>query len=233
VNKPIDDAVPVFYGFVPDPKLGIPVFAPFNFTKFRIVNNGEHPRVHIMGAEVNYYFDFLKTLGRIGASYTPNFPYSKAPHGDAIEDRGTFKAVLGLDTNLKLSPRLESMMVGFQFVENYIQGDKEKILVKGAVQPKQNNETVSLLLSQAFKEVFGRRLNNPFTLDFLILYDFDQAFWMQPGIRWDVGDHWRFNLYSNILKGHDDGNLPGKFGSLRSANEIFFRVTYGFNKTLK
>lgn len=211
--------------------MGIPLLAAYgDFTPYRIVSHGEHPRVNIFGASANYLINPLKLTIRGEMTFTPNLPYQKAPQGADIEDRGTYNAVLILERNFKWSSRLESLGVIFQFNEVYFQGNKETILINNVTPPKNNKENLALYLSQPIKQIGGERLplGGILTMDFLFIYDLAQAYWVQPGIRYDVGNHWRFNLFANIFKGHDEGNLPGRYGSLRSANEIFMRLTYGF-----
>lgn len=229
VNKPVDAAVLKFKGLEPDPVLGIPVI-PGVPTLFRIVNSGEHPRVNIVGASANYYIDPLKLMIRGEMTYTLDQPYQKAPSAADIEKRGTYNAVLILERNFKWSEKLDSLMVGLQFFETYIQGNKETILINNAMIPRKNTQSASIYLSQPFKQFGNTRLplGGLLTTDFLFLYDFDKAFWMQPGIRYDVGSHWRFNVFANIFKGRDNGELAGRIGALHSANEIFMRLTYGF-----
>jgi hypothetical protein len=216
-NKPLDGAVSTFKGIVPDPITGI-----------KVINDGEHPRVHIFGASANYYIDFLKTMIRGEMTFTPNQPYQKAPLAMEIEDRGTYNVVIGVDRNFKLFPHLDSLSVGLQFFEMYILGNKKTILINNANVPKNNKENIAAFISQPIKELFGKRLGGIISLDFLVLYDFDKAYWLQPGIRYDLGDHWRFGLFANIFNGTGNGNLPGRVGNLGYADEIFLRITYGF-----
>jgi hypothetical protein len=230
-NKPVDAAVATLRGLKPDLEKGIPLLAGFgDFTPYVILNNGEHPRIHIFGASANYMINPLKLTIRGEMTYTPNMPYQKAPSAVEIEDRGTYNAVLILERNFKWTYGLDSLMANVQFNEVYFQGKSKTILINNVEPPKKNKENVALYLSQPIKQIGDKRLplGGILTLDFLFLYDLDNAWWIQPGIRYDVGNHWRFNLYANIFDGNGDGDLPGRVGSLRSASEIFMRLTYGF-----
>ena len=104
---------------------------------------------------------------------------------------------------------MESLTASIQFNEVYFQGKKETILINNVELPKKNKEQVGLYLSQPINKIGSKRLplGGILTADLLAIYDFDNAWWIQPGIRYDVGNHWRFNLFANIFDGNDKGDL--------------------------
>jgi hypothetical protein len=228
LTKPVDDAIAV--GVPPfavlDCKFGLPVGpgpCPGGVLALRFINEGIHPRVHIIGGSANYYYDPLGAVFRAETTYTPDQPYQKTPPlgsgVTSITRRDTWKLALTIDRPTQLIPGLDpTQILSLTYFQTVIGGKPRGIQIISSRVSK-TTEQLAFTLSQPFyrKQLF---------FNFLSVYDFDDASWFQPGIQYVHGDHWRFDLFTNVFTGAE--KRPGRFGSLKFANEVAFRVTWGF-----
>lgn len=209
-------------GLVPDPINGIPMLAPYgDSTLYSILLKNMYPKENIYGFSVNYFFEKLKTVTRCEFTYIPDEPYQSAINSSKITEAGTVKYALGLDRDTFIFPisvTPEAMSVSLQFVQSIREGDPRDLLYNNATVDKMDNQ-MSLFLIQNF-------WHEQFSLIFLYVYDFKNAYWVQPGVRYKPGNHWMFEVYANDLGGAD--KRSGHFGSLNFANGVLSRITYLF-----
>ena len=218
------DAILVNKGLVADPLNGIRFFPGGPLMGIQILE--AHPKVNIYGASFNYAWEGIKSVVRGEMTFTPDQPYEsrRGLPGQVAQEyitRPTFKYVLGIDKSIAVLPLgwTPSMMSSsLQFVQTMRSGDPQFIAINQAPVDKVDN-MATLYLSQPF-------MNETITGTFLAVYDFHNAFWIQPGVKYKPGNHWIFDIYSNILGGTDQRAY--KFGALEWASGVFGRVTYQF-----
>lgn len=224
LSKPVDETIALSTGAVVDPEFGLPVpVAPGVFVPLRFINKGVHPRVHIVGGSANYFDQTLGAVFRFEATYTPDQPYQKAPpprgQPTSIRRRDTWRYAFSIERPTAILPgRDPTTILSLTFFQTIVDGAPSGILSSGA-KVSQTAEQVAFALSQPF---YRKRLY----LDVLWVYDLDDASWVQPGLRYLHGDHWRCDVFANFLGGAE--KRPGRLGALRFAEEVGLRLSYGF-----
>ena len=232
LNTYNQDGISKSEGLVLDPIHGIPLFAlaglpyspfypPFMYDLNSIVVKSEHPKINIYGASLNYALESLKAVIRAEFAYTSDQPYESQRDPSEIIERGTFKYVLGFERQtflLPLSITLQAATVGIQFFQTIREGNEEDLFINQAPVDKEDN-VASIYINQAFA-------HDTVSASLFGAYDFEDAYWIQSGLKYKPGMHWIFDVYANILGGGD--KRPGKFGSLDFANGVLGRVSYQF-----
>jgi hypothetical protein len=226
LTKPSDDAIGLFRGAVPDPRLGLPVnpLPGSPAVKLRFLNEGRHPRMHFVGASASRYVESLGAVGRLEATWAPDQPYQRAPRPPqrfpvAVARRSTWRYALSLDRPTTLLPGQDpTTILGVTFFQTIVAGPTRGIRASGAAVDSAASQ-VTFTVSQPFRR-------KTLFIDLLWSYDPDGAYWLQPGLRWIRGDRWRFDLYANLLGGSE--RRPGRLGALGFADEVVARGTFGF-----
>jgi hypothetical protein len=225
LSKPVDEAIPLSRGATVDPALGLPTpVAPGETVPLRFLSVGVHPRIFLVGGSANYFERTLGAVFRVEATFTPDQPYQKAPGEDdfapvEVERRATWRYALSLDRPTILFPGGDATTIlSLTFFETIVAGAPDGIR-SGGQRVDATAEQLTVAVSQPLlrKQVF---------LDLLGNYDPDGGYWVQPGARCIVGDHWRVDLFANLIGGSE--KRPGRLGALGSADEIVLRTTYGF-----
>lgn len=174
-------------------------------------------RLDIFGASFNWFFEPLGAVLRGELAYTPDQPYSDSA-GAALVERDTTKFVLGFDRPTFVFPTEQAMSISLQWFQTHREGDADDITILAA--PADKNETnFSVFLSQPI-------MNNQLLFEFLGVIDTDDAYWWQPQVRYQPGDHWRFALYANLFSGSE--TRAPRLGALKFADEVNFAITYQF-----
>jgi len=218
VTKPNDDAVGVFRGVIV-PNCLFPAVTP---TGPCILLEGRHPRIYIVGGSANYNWTAAGAVLRVETTVTPNAPFLNTPGGTPtnIVDRSVWKTVLAVDRPTYLIPGLDSMLIGFQFLETFTGGKLAGLTDATGAKVDSNVHIFTVFLQQPLLE---KRVS----LEFFGLFDTDDAHWLQPGIHWEIGNNIRLDLYYNKFGGAE--KRGSRFGSnLNFVNGPFFRFTYGF-----
>lgn len=209
LTKPNDDAVGVFrsISFLPNPP----------FAKIRL--DGKHPRVHIVGGSANYVWQQAGAVLRAETTVTPNAPFERGAAASRIVERPVWKSVLAVDRPTYVFPELDTMNIGFQFFETFTGGDGLRKVRSAGAKVDQAVHQFSIFLQQP---LFQKRL----TIEFLGVFDTDDAHWLQPGIHWEIGTNMRLNLFHNEFGGSE--KRAGRLGNFYWADGTFLRFTYGF-----
>jgi hypothetical protein len=209
ITKPNDDAVGIFKSLS---FLGSPPFAQIRL-------DGKHPRVYITGGSMNYVWQEAGSVLRAETTVTPNAPFQRGAAATRVVERPVWKSVLAVDRPTYVFPSLDSMNIGFQFFETFTGGKHLNKVRSGGAKVDQAVHQFSLFLQQP---LFQKRL----TLEFLGVFDTDDAHWLQPGIHWEIGTNLRLDLFYNEFGGAE--KRPGRLGNFFWADGTFFRFTYGF-----
>ena len=209
ITKPNDDAVAVFKG--------ISLLSSPPFTKIRF--DGKHPRVYIVGGSMNYVWQQAGAVLRAETTVTPNAPFARGDAASRIIERPLWESVLAADRPTYVFPDLDSMNIGFQFFETFTGGDNLNKVRAGGAKFDQAVHQVSIFLQQP---LFQKRL----TLEFLGVFDTDDAHWLQPGIHWEIGTNMRLDLFYNEFGGAE--KRVGRLGNFFWADGAFLRFTCGF-----
>ena len=210
VTKPNDDAVGVFRG----------VF-PCNIPGICVGLDGKHPRIYIAGGSMNYNWAWAGAILRLETAVTPNAPFLRSIGGTPtrIIKRPVWKSVIAVDRPTYVIPGLDSMTIGFQFFETFTGGRHHNFADSNGAKVDQAVHAPSIFLQQP---LFAKRV----TLEFLGVFDTDDAHWLQSNIHWEIGSNIRMDLFYNKLGGAE--KRPGRLGGLAFSNGPAFRFTYGF-----
>ena len=223
LTKPNDDGVGVGQGIAPDETgAGIPLLFLIgggnDYTPYRILTQLRHPRIHIFGGSLNYFLADAGALLRFETTFTPNAPFTESDMATGIIERRVWKSVIQIDRPTYIIPGQDSMAIGVGYFYTYTGGDLSQARSSGAT-VDQSVHSFSVVLQQPL-------LRKSVLLELLAVYDTDDAFWLQPGIHWEIGNNIRLDLFYNAFGGAE--KRAGRFGSFYWAEGLAFRFTYGF-----
>ncbi len=210
LTKPNDDAIGLSDSF------RTTCFAPPFTPPCQIGLLGKHPRINIIGGSFNYFWQWAGALIRYETTVTPDHPFTNDASATKIVERGVWKNVLVFDRPTYVIPGLDSMSIAFQYFLTYTGGG---LVYTNGAKVDTAVHTFSFLFQQP---LFRKQVN----LEFLVLYETDDAHWLQPGINWEVGNHVRLNVFYNKFGGSE--KRAGRFGAFDFADGAFIRFTYGF-----
>jgi len=204
----------------------VPIFAPPPAPPVTIlpVLANTHERIEYVGASFNTAVDQLGLIIRGEALYgfDKRFARSAPPRnppqlGLGTEKRDEYKLLLGFDRPTFLFSKSQTMNISAQVMYTHRDDDgAAEIDINGA--PARMDETLlTLTLSQQFS---GSR----YVADLLIVYDTDDAYWVQPQFRWQPDDHWRVWVYYNAFGGDETRGLA----AFDHMDEVNFAVSYQF-----
>lgn len=226
ITKPNDDAVGVFRTALVPPGSGfgnclVGAFPGISPATPCIVLDGKHPRIYTVGGSMNYNWTWAGAILRLETTVTHNAPFLRSIAGTPtrIIERPVWKSVIAVDRPTYLIPGLDSMTIGFQFFETFTGGRHHNFADSNGAKVDQALHTPSIFLQQP---LFDKRIS----LEFLGVFDTDDAHWLQPNIHWEIGNNMRMDLFYNKLGGAE--KRPGRLGGLAFSNGLAFRFTYGF-----
>ena len=131
---------------------------------------------------MNYNWAWAGAILRLETTVTPNAPFLRIIPATAtptrIIERPVWKSVIAVDRPTYLIPGLDSMTIGFQFFETFTGGSHHNFTDSNGAKVDQALHTPSIFLQQP---LFGKRV----TLEFLGVFDTDDAHWLQPNIHWE------------------------------------------------
>ena len=222
LTKPNDDAVGVFRQLLPT--TGFPANCLFPaFPPGPCIGlNGQHPRIYIVGGSANYNWTWAGAVLRAETTVTPDVPLQSNTAGTPVKivDRPVWKTVLAVDRPTYIIPGLDSMTIGFQFIETYAGGKLAGLTDATGAKVDSNVHQFTVFFQQPI-------LDKRVSLEFFGLFDTDDAHWLQPVVHWEVGDNVRLDLLYNKFGGAE--KRGSRFGSnLDFVNGPEFRFTYGF-----
>jgi hypothetical protein len=209
ITKPNDDAVGVFKSVS---SLTSPPFAEVRF-------DGKHPRIYIVGGSANYVWQQAGAVLRAETTITPDAPFARGDSALRIVERPVWKSVVAVDRPTQVFPDLDKMSIGFQFFETFTGGDGLSQVRSSGATVDQAVHQFSIFLQQP---LFQKRV----TLEFLGVFDTDDAHWLQPSIHWEIGTNVRLDLFHNEFGGAE--KRAGRLGNFFWADGTFLRFTYGF-----
>lgn len=208
--------------FVPDPS------SPIGGILFL---QQQHPRFETVGFSVNHFEQWSKIVTRVEAIWDISRPWEnlKPASGGEIIRRNTWAYIVAFDRPgfYIRSDRTASATIQF---EHHIRENGVGKLGSAGFPVPPNSELILLLFGQAFRGFAGR--GDEFFGDLAFLVDLDQAYIFTPLLRYEPGNHWRFNIWYNTLWGpnrHPPTNAnPGGFGINRWQQGLNLSVTYQF-----
>lgn len=240
---------PSRFGFAPSPPFPPGTFGPFasmlpfgalpgDSLGLRVV----HPSFHSVGVSGSYFHPASKIVARVEAVYDIDKPFERrtlSPPGfdgsppfftvntpDHVED-DQFGYAIALDRQTFLFRKDKAAMITLQ-IEQRFRGNPDAGEQRGLLGSRADETETKLtfLFSQAWSG-FGGRYDEWFT-DLAAFYDFgegDSSF-IQPAVRYEPGNHWRFAVWYTGFNGSD--RRSGKFASLRFASGVNLSATYQF-----
>jgi len=168
---------------------------------------------------MNYKWDWASAVLRAETTVTPDAPFQRGASATRIIERPVWKSVLAIDRPTYVIPGQDSLSIGLNYFPTFTGGRELHKARSNGAKVDQIQHTFGVFLRQP---LFDKRV----TLEFLGLFDTDDAHWVQPGIHWEIGDHIRLDLFYNEFGGAE--KRAGRFGTFFFADGAFFRFTYGF-----
>lgn len=214
-----DSGITTSYGIIPDPVNGIPLLAPFSFTKYSILERTSYPRIHSYGGSFDWYWEMAKTVINGEFVYTPNFPYNSSKSTANIEDMGTAKWGIKVSRPTRILPSgFDFASLSLQFVQTYRKGDPDDILINNAKADK-HEDAITFLITQTLA-------HQQVEVNFGYTYDLEGAYWLRSYLKLKKGNNWVFQVGNNMFGGSKAH--PGRLSAFNWANEVYSRLTYQF-----
>lgn len=205
----------------------------------------KHPSFHTVGFSTNYFHAPSKVVVRTEFVWDINRPFDRLalqPDFDGsvnlrLSDRFIRRDQIGyaiaLDRPTFLLRKDRAANLTFQVEQRFRPNrpNDAKLGQLGAPVDKTQTNFI-VLFSQPWKG-FGGRFDEIFT-DLTAQYDLggsndnghSGSYFIQPAIRWEPGDRWRWALWYTQFGGGDE--RPGKFGSLDFASGVNMSLSYQF-----
>lgn len=208
-----------------------PYFIP---TYIRI--NGQHMRYNTVGGSFNYFNDFTGVVVRGEASWNIGQPYQDLANSSNIIRRDRYGYVLAFDRPTFFVPwQHHSTSLTLMYEQLWFEGGAQPAAIGNAVIPRHEDQ-LTFLFEQPIEGFDWRGWNGRYDewyLDFSILEMIQQATNIQPMIRFEPGDHWRYALYYTLYLGPN--NTPpfpdttiGGYGSLIYYDALTMSISYLF-----
>lgn len=220
LTRPTEAPVSLFRGIMQD-SYGLPGFF-FGKPGFqRVVLEGKHPRFYMIAGSLNTPWDWagailrLETVAYTNQSFTNNLPGNVPTR---IVTRPQFVTMAGVDRPFYVLPHQAALSAVFQYLETDNAGDLTHVFTNAVQQPTSTHQVILFLDQPLF--------TNSVDVDFLGLVDSSEAYWFQPSINWQIGNHIRLTAWWNSFGGAE--NVSGRFGAFWSFDGPGFRVLYGF-----
>ena len=182
-----------------------------------------HSRVDMVGASFNTSVDSLALVirGEVLYAFDKQFARSAPPRNPpqfslGTEGRDEYKVLIGFDRPTFVFNKTQTLNISGQVIYTHRESGPIAIDINGA--PARLDETlVTLTLSQLFR-------GGQFTADLLMVYDTDDAYWIQPQLRWQPDNHWRVWAYYNLFGGDEKRS----FGVFDHMDELNLAISYQF-----
>lgn len=190
LNHHSNDAVTVFQSFIPD--VTSPIGGILNL-------KGVHPRFNTVGFSLNYFEAFTKTVARLEAICNIDRPFENISEENMGFIRRTdFGWAVAFDRPTFLIRKDRTANITFQFEQRIREGGERPIAAAGA-ELDQTSEQFTILFSQPFQGFAGRY--EEFFVDFAFIANLDNSYAWVPLLRFEPGNHWRFNAWYNFFAG--------------------------------
>ncbi len=197
----------------------------------RVLLDLRHPRMHTVGFSANYFEQWTNIVTRIEATWDIDRPFENLESFNTeIVERNQWNFVVTIDRPTFLLRRDRSAYIIVQFEQRFREGGREKIGYIGESVDR-NDELFTLLFEQAFNNpVTGNR--DEFVFNLASLYSTDNTYILQPLVRFEPGNHWRFNVWYNLILGSEDRPLTtttqGRFSFVEFAQGLNLSLSYQF-----
>jgi len=139
------------------------------------------------------------------------------PNAKKLTYRPVSMSFVALERPTYAIPTLSAMMVNFQFLETYTWGDTQHIYSSGS-QIDHAAQSISIFVGQPL-------LDKTVDIEVLAAFDTSDGHWVQPGVHWDISEHYNFDLFYNSFSGAEKRRFPGAFWF---DDGCYARVTVGF-----
>jgi Protein of unknown function (DUF1302) len=213
VQRHLADGVTVFQSFVPD--MSSPIGGILNLKQV-------HPRFNTVGLSLNYFEQFTKIVGRLEAICDIDRPWENvAGENMGYIRRTSFGYAIAFDRPTFLIRKDRTANITLQFEQRIREGGMRPIGAAG-VEVDQTAEQFTILLSQPFNGPGGRYEEIFFDMAFIANLDDSYAF--VPLLRYEPGNHWRFNVWYNMFQGEPDT----AWGSQTWAQGVNISVSYNY-----
>ncbi len=188
---------------------------PFAAGPIDVAATNVYPRIYTFGGSIQHTFKYIGT-GRLEITYTPAKEFRWSWRPDSVFDgelaiAGMFRREFNWPAE-KLSPTLLQMEYWYKsrsdFFDRYASSYEERDLPYSA-----------MLVEQPL-------LGQTLLFDNSVMLDVSQGggVWLQPGMRYQPGNHWSYETFYNLFW----GGQRDMFGEFSSFDEIFMRVSYRF-----
>ena len=213
VQRHIGSGVTVFESFIPDPTS--PIGGILNLKQV-------HPRFNTVGFSMNYFEALTKIVGRLEAIWEIDKPWENVGGGNiGYIRRSEYGYAVAFDRPTFLIRADRTASLTLQFEQRLREGGVRPIGAAGAAVDS-TAEQFLILFSQPFRGFGGRY--DEFFLDMTYIANFDDSYAFVPLVRFEPGNHWRFNVWYNAFFG-DRGTT---WGSQTWAQGVNLSVSYNY-----
>jgi hypothetical protein len=217
LSRPASSATGLAGGLVADIDGGEPLLAAAgNHALYRILYAGSHPRFYLYGGSLNYPIDWAGAIVRLEQAIIPDKSFTY-PNSRKLIYRPVWMSFVAFERPTYVIPTLGSMTVNFQFLETYSWGDTQNVYSSGA-RIDHAVQSISVFVGQPL-------LNKTVDVEVLAAFDTSDGHWVQPGVHWDVSEHYKFDLFYNSFGGANKRRFPGAFSY---DDGCYARMTVGF-----
>ncbi len=228
ITRPDSFPVPIAHGLVSSTQAGLPPSA-FNAPPSvcsplcRVYTTGDHPRFWLFGGSADYYFNSLSAMGRFSTVIKPDSPGALTANGVPVKivRRPVWNSMVDIDRPTYIIPGQSALAITFQMEVIYNMGDIQHVMSL-APNPGANVDSVEVVPSFFLQQPI---LNDTVDLEFLGIFDAAGGHWLQPGVHYQLGDHYAFDVYYNSFGGAKSSRFPAQAWW---ADGAWARFTYEF-----
>lgn len=213
VQRHIGSGVTVFESFIPDPTS--PIGGILNLKQV-------HPRFNTAGFSLNFFEALTKIVTRVEAIWDIDKPWENVAGGNVgYIRRSEYGYAVAFDRPTFLIRDDRTANITVQFEQRLREGGVRPIGANAAAVDS-TMEQFTILFSQPFRGFGGRY--DEFFLDIAFLANFDNSYAFVPLVRFEPGNHWRFNVWYNSFFG-DQGTTWGSQTWMQGVN---LSVSYNY-----
>jgi hypothetical protein len=191
--------------------------SPFATGPIGISVTDVYPRSFIFGGSISHYFGFLGGTGHLEVTYTPDKQFRWMWMPATVEDGEL--AIAGMFRREFTWGRAESASPTVLQLEYWYKSRSDFFDRYASSYEERDYPFSALTLEQP---LMGQKLL--FEYSTMLDVSLGGGAWIQPGVRYQPTDHWRYEAFYNFFF----GGQRDTFGEFSSFDEIFMRVSYWF-----
>lgn len=208
LTRPQSFPVPIAGNFVPSKETGLPLsFLCPPGPLCRVYTRGEHPRFWLFGGSANYYFPSVGAMARIETAFIPDSPGALTTAEDVpvkVIKRPVLNSMIDIDRPTYVLPGQSALAISYEMEVIYNMGGTHHVM---SIAPNPGVNVTSYEVLPAFflqQPLFHDTVD----VDFLGVFDTAGGHWLQPGVHYQMGNHYAFDIYYNSFGGAKSSRFP-------------------------